>query len=48
MAVQVVLLRSKSNELATKNLTDRELQILSLLARGNNYDQIAAKLRDQL
>jgi DNA-binding NarL/FixJ family response regulator len=44
LAVQVALLRSKSNELATKNLTERELQILSLLARGNNYDQIAAKL----
>jgi DNA-binding NarL/FixJ family response regulator len=44
MAVQVALLRSKSSELATKNLTNREIQILSLLANGNNYDQIGTKL----
>lgn len=44
MAVQVALLRSKSSELAAKNLTDREMQILALLAKGNNYDQIAIKL----
>ncbi|MGY4310277.1 two-component system invasion response regulator UvrY [Bradyrhizobium sp. USDA 4369] len=44
IAVQVALLRTKSDELASKNLTDREIQILSLLARGNYYDQIAVKL----
>ncbi|WP_315766503.1 response regulator transcription factor [Bradyrhizobium sp. SZCCHNS2005] len=44
MAVQVALLHSKSNELAAKNLSDREMQILSLLANGNNYDQIGVKL----
>ncbi|ASG24379.1 response regulator transcription factor [Nitrospirillum viridazoti] len=44
LAVQVALLRSRGNSLPMRDLSEREKQVLALLARGNNYDQIAAKL----
>jgi two-component system, NarL family, invasion response regulator UvrY len=44
LAMQVALSRSKGDELAARDLTDREIQILSLLGKGNNYDRIAEKL----
>ena len=42
--MQVAMLRSKGKDSATKDLTSREVQILALLGKGNNYDKIAAKL----
>jgi two-component system, NarL family, invasion response regulator UvrY len=44
LAMQVAMLRSKGKDSATKDLTSREVQILALLGKGNNYDKIAAKL----
>ncbi len=44
LAMQVAMLRSKGGSPATKELTSREVQILTLLGRGNSYDKIAAKL----
>lgn len=44
LAMQVAMLRSKRDESPTRDLTGRETQILSLLAIGNRYDQIALKL----
>ncbi len=44
LAMQVAMLRSKGTPSPTRNLTTRELLILSLLGKGNSYDQIATKL----
>ena len=44
LAMQVAMLRSKGQGTATKDLTSREAQILSLLGKGNSYDKIAVKL----
>ena len=44
LAMQVAMLRLKGAQTPTRDLTDREIQILELLGRGNGYDKIAAKL----
>jgi len=44
IAMQVAMLRAKGANAFEHNLTSRELQILSLLARGNKYEMIASKL----
>ncbi len=44
LAIQVAMLRSGGADLATKALSTREMQILSLLGKGNHYDQIADKV----
>lgn len=44
LAMQVAMLRAKGAHSATGDLTSREMQILSLLGKGNSYDNIASKL----
>lgn len=44
LAMQLALMRSRNDTPSLKELSERERQVLSLLARGNTYDQIAAKL----
>ncbi len=44
LAMQVAMLRSKGTKSVLGELTDRETQILSLIAKGNAYDKIATKL----
>jgi len=44
IAMQVAMLRAQKTMPSERKLTSRETQILSLLAHGNHYDMIAAKL----
>lgn len=44
MAMKVAMLRAKNDRSPINALTERETQILALLAQGNNNDKIAAKL----
>ena len=44
LAMKVAMLRAKTDRSPFSGLTDREIQILSLLGQGNSYDKITAKL----
>lgn len=44
VAMQVAMLSAKSTPTALGDLTEREMQILSLLGKGNDYTKIASKL----
>ena len=44
LAMQVAMLRAKGGKSPIQSLSSREVQILSLLGKGNSYDKIAMKL----